>query len=410
MLASYQYKGRTARGDAVTGTLEADSPEALANRLFSSGVTPTEILPAAASQDALEDIWRKLGGGRPKLTDLILFSRQMYTITKAGLPLLRGIACLAASTPNVVLKETLDDVMDGLQAGRDLATSLGRHPEIFSKFYVSIIRVGESSGTLPTAFLRMCEYLTMEKQIQDKLKQALRYPLFVMVAIGVAVGIITMFVLPKFAPIFQALGDDLPWATVVLLGVSGFVSEYWYIVAAAIIGGVAGFKIYLRNEAGRYRWDKFKLQVPVLGQVTLKATLARICRSFAVALEAGVPIIQGLNIIARATGNEYMSSRVLGLRDGIERGQSLSQTAETVSLFTPLVLQMIAIGEETGALSEMLAEVADFYEREVDLDLENMSSALEPFLIVAVGGMVLILALGVFLPLWDMAANAGGVG
>lgn len=409
-MASYQYKGRTARGDAVTGTLDAESPEALANRLFASGVTPTEILPAAASQDALEDIWRKLGGGRPKLTDLILFSRQMYTITKAGLPLLRGIGSLAASTPNVVLKEALEDVIDGLQAGRDLAASLGKHPEIFSKFYVSIIRVGESSGTLPTAFLRMYEYLTMEKQIRDKLKQALRYPMFVMVAIGVAVGVITLFVLPKFAPIFNALGDDLPWATRVLLGTSGFMSEYWYVVAVVIIGGIAGFKVYLRNEAGRYRWDKFKLRVPVMGQVTLKATLARVCRSFAVALESGVPIIQGLGIIARATGNEYMSERVLGLRNGIERGESLSQTSQTVNLFTPLVLQMIEIGEETGALNEMLVEVADFYEREVDQDLENMSSALEPFLIVAVGGMVLILALGVFLPLWDMAANAGGIG
>ena len=409
-MASFQYKGRTARGDAVTGTLDAESPEALANRLFASGVTPTEILPAAASQDVLEDVWRKLGGGRPKLTDLILFSRQMYTITKAGLPLLRGISSLAASTPNIVLAQALEDVVDSLQAGRDLATSLGKHPEIFSKFYVSIIRVGESSGTLPTAFLRMYEYLTMEKQIRDKLKQALRYPMFVVIAIGIAIGIITMFVLPKFAPIFNALGDDLPWATRVLLGTSGFVSEYWYVVAAVAIGGVAGFRVYLRNENGRYRWDKFKLGVPVLGAVTLKATLARICRSFAVALEAGVPIIQGLGIIARATGNEYMSERVLGLRNGIERGESLSQTAETVNLFTPLVLQMIRIGEETGALNDMLVEVADFYEREVDQDLENMSSALEPFLIVAVGGMVLILALGVFLPLWDMAASAGGVG
>jgi len=230
------------------------------------------------------------------------------------------------------------------------------------------------------------------------------------VAIGVAVAVITLFVLPKFAPIFNALGDDLPWATRVLLGTSGFMSEYWYVVAAVIIGGIAGFKVYLRNEAGRYRWDKFKLRVPVMGPVTLKATLARVCRSFAVALESGVPIIQGLGIIARATGNEYMSERVLWLRNGIERGESLSQTSQTVNLFTPLVLQMIEIGEETGALNEMLVEVADFYEREVDQDLENMSSALEPFLIVAVGGMVLILALGVFLPLWDMAANAGGIG
>jgi MSHA biogenesis protein MshG len=194
----------------------------------------------------------------------------------------------------------------------------------------------------------------------------------------------------------------------VLLGTSSFIINYWYVVLSAIIATIVGVKLWLRDERARYKWDRMKFDVPVIGPVTRKAVLARVCRSFAVALEAGVPIVQGLNIIARAAGNEFMTERVLSLRDGIERGESLSRTAGTVSLFTPLVLQMIAVGEETGAMHEMLSEVADFYEREVDVDLENMSSALEPVLIVGVGGMVLILALGVFLPLWDMAAKAGG--
>jgi MSHA biogenesis protein MshG len=409
-MALYRYSGRSARGEAVAGALEAESPEALAGHLFARGITPTKIEAASTSEAALGEFWRKLGGGKPTLTDIILFSRQMYAINKAGVPLLKGIRSIAASTPNAILREVLSAVIDSLQAGRDLSFSLGRFPDVFTKFYISVIRVGESSGTLDTAFLRMYEYLSMEKRIKDKLKAALRYPATVVVAIGVAMAIITMWVLPKFAPIFNALGDNVPWATRVLLGVSAFASEYWYLVVAAGAALVLGFQLWTRDPAGRYRWDKIKLKTPVVGEIARRASLAQICRSFALTLEAGVPILQALNMIARAAGNEYMTERVLALRDGVERGEGLFRTAQTAELFTPLALQMISIGEETGELGEMLAEVADFYEREVDHDLETMSAALEPLLIVSVGLMVLVLALGVFLPLWDMAAQGGGFG
>lgn len=406
----FEYSGRTARGEAVSGRLEADSADALANQLFSRGITPIGIEPALERRDVLKDLWRRLGGGRPQLVDLIMFSRQMHALTQAGLPLLRGMQSLVASTPNVYLSEALASVLDTLRSGRDLATALGRHPDVFSKFYVSVVRVGETSGTLPTAFERMYEYLSMEQRIREKLGRALRYPLLVVVAIGVAIAVITLWVLPQFEPVFAALGDDIPWATRMLLGVSGFASAYWYAVLAAAFAGYIGFRLYVRDERGRYKWDRFKLRVPVTGSIVQKATLARICRSFALTFEAGVPMVQGLNLIARAAGNDYLSERVLALRDGIEHGESLTRTAATVGVFSPLALQMVSIGEETGDLGPMLTEVADFYEREVDYELDHLSAALEPLLIVGVGVMVLILALGVFLPLWDMAARSGGFG
>jgi MSHA biogenesis protein MshG len=406
----FKYNGRTARGDAVTGSLESESAETLANHLFARGITPIDIKPVAATEYAVADLMRRLGGGKPTLTDLILFSRQMYSITKAGVPLLRGLQSIAASTPNVVLRETLAIVIEHLQGGRELSFAFSRFPDVFSRFYVSVIKVGESSGTLETAFLRMYEYLGMEKRIKDKVKAALRYPATVIAAIAIAVAIITLWVLPKFAPIFDALGDNLPWATRVLLGTSTFVSEYWYIVVACVAAAAVGFKLFVRDPAGRYRWDKLKLGAPIVGSIVRRAGLAQICRSFALTLEAGLPVIQALNTIARAAGNEYLTERVLALRDGVERGEGLYRTAQTANLFTPLALQMIAIGEETGAVAEMLGEVADFYEREVDYDLENLSAAIEPLLIVAVGAMVTVLALGVFLPLWDLAAGAGGLG
>ena len=408
-MATFRYTGRTSRGATVNGVLDAETPESLANHLFANGITPTDIRPAAGSQDVFQEIWQRLGGGRPKISDLILFSRQMFAVTQAGLPLLKGMQSLAASTPNVFLREALMRVIENLQAGRDLASSLSRHPEVFSRFYVSIVRVGEASGTLPIAFKRMYEYLGVEKRIRDKLSAAMRYPTTVVIAIAIAITVITIWVLPKFAPIFASLGDNLPMPTKILLGVSAFVSTYWYVIAAVVLASSIGFHLYVRSEEGRYRWDRFKLRIPVTGNIVVKATMARICRSFALALEAGVPMTQGLNLIARAAGNEYLSEGVLALRNGIERGESLTRTAQTSGLFTPLALQMITIGEETGSLGDMLIEVADFYEREVDYDLENLSAALEPFLIVAVGVMVLILALGVFLPLWDLAASGGGL-
>lgn len=406
----FRYNGRTVRGDAVAGSLESESAEALANHLFARGITPTEIKAVNDSPDVLAEAWRRLGGGQPTLTDIILFSRQMYSITKAGVPLLRGMQSIAASTPNAVLRETLGMVIEHLQGGRELSFAFGRFPEVFSKFYVSVIKVGESSGTLETAFLRMYEYLSMEKRIRDKVKAALRYPATVVVAIAIATAIITLWVLPKFAPIFESLGNNLPWATRVLLGTSNFAAEYWYVVLAGLAACVGGFNLFVRDPAGRYRWDRMKLDAPVVGGIVRRASLARICRSFALTLEAGLPALQALNTIARAAGNEYLTERVLALRDGVERGESLYRTSQTANLFTPLALQMIAIGEETGAVAEMLNEVADFYEREVDHDLENLSAAIEPLLIVAVGAMVTVLALGVFLPLWDMAAGAGAFG
>jgi MSHA biogenesis protein MshG len=410
-MASFRYHGRTSRGEAVNGVVDAASPESLADHLFARGITPIEIVAAGTTPtDLVHDTWRKLGGGKPKAADLIMFSRQMYALTKAGLPLLRGMTSLAASTPNERLREALAQILEYLQAGRDLASSLARHPEVFSRFYVSVVRIGEGTGNLPTAFLRMYEYLSMEKRIADKLRAAMRYPATVVVAIAIAVAVITLFVLPKFEPIFSSLGGNLPWATRVLLGTSGFVSQHWYVVAAIVATLVVGARLYLRNPDGRYRWDRFRLRVPVLGSIALKASLAKICRSLALTFDAGVPVSQGLNLIARAAGNEYMAEGVLQLRNGVERGESLARTAQTSGLFTPLALQMLLIGEETGALGEMLVEVADFYEREVDYELENMSAALEPFLILTVGVMVLILALGVFLPLWDMAASGGGLG
>ncbi|HZF16461.1 MAG TPA: type II secretion system F family protein [Steroidobacteraceae bacterium] len=404
-MAVFAYKGRSSRGELVAGQLEGDTTDAIAQRLFNSGITPIDIAPASAIDSGASQLWRRFGGGKPRTADLILFSRQMYTITKSGLPLLRGLKGLAASTHNAILRESLEDIISSLESGRDLATSFARHPKVFSNLYVSIVRVGEATGTLEQSFLRMCEYLTLDQTVQDRVKNAIRYPLIVVIAIAIAIVVITMFVIPNFAPIFRALGDDLPWPTRIILGVSTFFQHYWYLVAAAIAGAIAWFMHYTRTEAGRYRWHHLKLRLPVIGSMAHQAILARITRSLSISMAAGLPVIQALNIIARSAGNDFMAERVTRLRDAVERGDGLSRAAATVGMFPSLVIQMLAVGEETGELTDLLSEVADFYEREVDYSLKNLSAALEPLLIVGVGGMVLVLALGVFLPMWEMVAK-----
>ena len=407
-MPEFQYSGRDSRGSLITGRIEADSAGAAATRLFNTGVTPIAIEAAVNRAIDLSALMLRLGAGRPKTGDLIMFSRQMYTITKSGIPLLRGLRALCDSTRNEVLRAALQDVIGSLEAGRDLATSLARHPDIFESLYVSIIRVGESTGTLDTAFLRMCEHLALDQDIQDRVRGAMRYPLMVVIAVAVALAVITTFVIPNFAPIFRILGDDIPMPTRIILGVSTFTQQHWQGVLAGLAGCWGGFRWWIGTDAGRYRWHRALLRMPAVGGMLHQAILARIARSLSVSLNAGLPMTQTLSVIARSAGNDYMAEQVTQIRNAVERGESLSRAATGVGMFPGLVIQMMLVGEETGELPALLSEVADYYEREVNNALKNLSAAIEPVLIVAVGGIVLILALGVFLPLWEMLGKVAG--
>lgn len=406
-MAEFAYRGRSANGGLVTGTLHGNSADAIAGRLSGIGITPVEIRDISEKQNVnLEDVWRKFGGGQPTTKDLVLFCRQMYTITRTGLPLLRGLTGLTQTTHNEVLKDALIDIVASLESGRGLAESMKRHRKIFSNLFVSLIEIGESTGTLDTSFERLYEYLSMDQEVRDRVKSAVRYPIIVLIAVAIALGIITVFVIPNFAPIFRQLGDDIPLPTKIIMGTSNLVVNHWTLLVGTIIVAWGAAAYYIRTAAGRLNWDRVKLSIPVTGIIVRNAALSRISRSLAVSLSAGLPINQTLKTVADSIGNTWLGARMARLGDGIERGEALSTTAAMSGIFTPLVVQMITLGEETGALPELMDEASDFYRREVDYDLENLSAALEPILIVTVGVVVLILALGVFLPMWDMIARA----
>jgi MSHA biogenesis protein MshG len=408
-MASFSYKGRSADGKLVHGTAPGESVQQVAQRLLGTGVTPLEITEqgAVASSLDFEKLGRKIGLGRVGTSDLVMFSRQMYTITRAGIPLLRGLRGLVSSTHNAHLRETLEDVLESLEGGRDLAASFARHPDIFPKLYVSIVSVGEATGTLDKSFQRLTEYLAQEKEMHDRVKGALRYPTIVVITIVLAAMFLSTFVVPKFAPVFAQLKGELPLPTKILLGSSAVVSDYWAHALGVLALVVYAVRSWLKTPVGRMKWDTLKLRMPIMGKLVYEATLSRINRSMAISLSAGLPMTQTLAVIARSSGNVFMSERIQMLATNVERGESLHRAASASGLFSPLVLQMIAIGEETGALPELLDEAAGYYEREVDHALKNLSQSIEPVLIVSVGGMVLVLALGIFMPLWEVISKAG---
>jgi MSHA biogenesis protein MshG len=410
-MAVYAWRGRNARGEAVQGQLDAMSEGGVADQLMSIGVAPVHIAIAVTPTETSADHWLARLNRRPLVVeDILLFSRQMYTLNKAGVPILRAFAGLEASATKPAMVEMLKDIRSSLDQGRELSAAMARHIDVFGAFYISMIRVGEMTGRLTEVFLRLNEHLEFERDVRERIKQAMRYPIFVMIAMAIAVVILNIFVIPVFAKVFAGFNAELPLITRGLLAFSAWMLAWWPLLMAGVIGAVVVIRGYLRTPDGRYRWDARKLKLPIVGDIVLKATLARFARSFALSSQSGVPLVQALTVVAQTVDNAYIGSRIEQMRDGIERGESISRCAAATGIFTPVVLQMISVGEETGELDSLLFEIADMYERETDYSIKGLSAAIEPILLAVIGVLVLLLALGVFLPLWNLGAAAQGKG
>lgn len=413
-MTAFAWKGRNQRGELMTGVVDATTDGAVADQLFANGITPIEVTHAgttAAETAASQPEWfRALTEVPVKELDILVFSRQMYTLQKAGVPILRALAGLESSNDKPAMVALLADVRASLDQGKDLSTALGRHARHFSGFYIAMIQVGEMTGHLADVFLRLSEHLEFELDTRARIKQALRYPTMVISAIAIAIVLINIFVIPTFATVFAGFKTELPIMTKGLLAFSAFMVAYWPGMLVAAAGAFFGVRAYIDTPAGRYRWDRQKLRLPIVGNIITKATLSRFARSFALSSHAGVPISQALTVVALTVDNAFIGSRIDQMRNGVERGESISRCALAAGVFTPIVMQMIAVGEETGELDALLVEVAQMYERETDYAIKGLSSAIEPILLCVVGALVLMLALGVFMPLWSMGQAAMGKG
>jgi MSHA biogenesis protein MshG len=402
----FSYRGRDGRGSAVQGVLEGADSGAVAGVLSGMGIVPLDIQPAAPPRARFD--WRAnlFGGGKVSHTEVLLFSRQMYTLLKAGVPIMGALKGLEESTQNAGFAAVVRDIREHLDSGHELSLCLARHPKVFSGFYTAMVGVGEQTGRLEEVFLRLFEHLEFEKFMREQIKAALRYPGFVVATMAVAIVVINIFVIPAFAKVYKGFKTELPLMTQVLIGFSNFVAANWIYIAAAVLAAIFGFRAWVNTVRGRMIWDRFKLRIPIAGPIVLKATLARFARSFSMAARSGVPLTAAMSMVADTVDNVFVASRINGMREGVERGESILRTARDARVFTPVVLQMIAVGEESGALDDLTGEIADLYQREVEYEIKNLSAQIEPVLIIALGVMVLILALGVFLPIWDLGQAA----
>jgi len=410
-MAVYAWRGRNNRGEAVSGELEAMTENGVADQLLSMGVSPVHIAPAAPKVEKKPGISLEWLTRQPIVVeDLLIFSRQMYTLNKAGVPILRAFAGLEASATKPAMVDMLKDIRASLDQGRELSAALARHVKLFGGFYISMIRVGEMTGRLTEVFQRLTEHMEFERDVRERIKQAMRYPTFVMIAMAVAIVILNIFVIPVFAKVFAGFNTQLPLITRGLLGFSSWMITWWPMLLVMMAVTFYGVRAYVRTPEGRYRWDSRKLKLPIVGDIILKATLARFARSFALSSQSGVPLVQALTVVAQTVDNAFIGSRIEQMRDGIERGESISRCATTTGVFTPVVLQMINVGEETGELDNLLFEIAAMYERDTDYSIKGLSASIEPILLAVIGVLVLLLALGVFLPLWNMGQAAMGRG
>ncbi|MDF2155627.1 type II secretion system F family protein [Vibrio sp. CAU 1672] len=400
-MPTFHYQGRTLDGSSISGKIDAVNPEAAAEALMNKGVIPLNVRLQKESLNSQFSLAKLLVPAIP-LEVIILFCRQLFSLTKAGVPLLRSMRGLLQNCENKQLKEALEEVVSELSNGRALSSAMQPHRKVFSPLFVSMINVGENTGRLDQALIQLAGYYEQELETRKRIKAAMRYPTFVISFITIAMFILNIWVIPEFASMFTRFGVELPLPTRVLIATSNFFVNYWGLVIIAMIAALLVFKAWVATADGREKYDQLRLRLPIVGDIVTRAQLSRFSRTFALMLKSGVPLNQSLALAAEALGNRFLENRILEMKAAIEAGSTISVTAINSKIFTPLVIQMIAVGEETGRIDELLLEVADFYDREVDYDLKSLTARIEPLLLVIVAGMVMVLALGIFLPMWGM--------
>lgn len=396
--ATYAYKVRDKQGKVVAGQLEAESQSAVAQRLKQMGYAPILIEERKKSVGAQEFKlpWKRLVKGK----DLAVFSRQFATMINSGLSLLRALNILADQTENKALAAVIAEVRSDVEKGTSLSAAMAKHPKVFSRLYVSMIKAGEIGGVLDSVLLRLAENLEKEVALRQKIKSAMTYPVVVFILVLLIVSGMLLFVVPMFETLYKDLGGTLPLPTRLLIAVSNVMKKLWFLVAGAFVGGAIGFRKWIASEKGRAVWDQIKLKMPIFGGLVHKTALSRFSRTLGVLIRSGVPILQGLDIVQETSGNAVVAKATKDVQTSVKDGESIAKPLERHAVFPPMVVQMIAVGEETGALDTMLGKISDFYDQEVEATVDALTSLIEPLLIavmgLVVGGMVIALYMPMF--------------
>ncbi len=398
-MPNYQYKARDNFSKPTNGVMSADNENAVALRLTQLGFIPisiTEIKEASHSVNLLSSVVRV------KFTDLNMFTRQLATLQKAGLPILLSLGALREQTQNKIFKEVIIQITRDIESGSNLSGALEKYPGIFNSLYINMVASGEASGRLDDVLERLANLSEHDETIRLRIKSSTRYPIIVVVAMVIGFIVLTTLVVPRYAKIYEQYTTALPLPTQILLGINYAVTRLWWLIITFGIAAHFLFKQYIKTKIGRFTWDSLKLKVPIFGPLVLKLSISRFTRITGTLMRSGIPILKIMDIAAGSTGNEVVSKAIINIRNNVMEGKGMSEPMKISGLFPPIVTQMVSVGEETGKLDDLLIHVSNYYDEQVDYTINNLTSLIEPILIFVLGLAVLFMALGIFLPMWNL--------
>jgi type IV pilus assembly protein PilC len=399
----YKWEGKTLRGAIKRGELEAASEGALRIQLRQQNIIPTKILSRGKEIKLEFSFARK----RVSQKSIAVFTRQLATMIDAGLPLVQSLEILAMQQENAFFKKVLTTIKDDVESGSTFAAALGRHPKVFNDLYVNLVVAGEEGGILDNILLRLSNYIEKAVALKKKVKSALVYPTSILAVAVLVVTILMIFVIPVFEKMFLSAGQSLPFLTLVIVGLSKLMKKYFLLLAAGLVVLVFLLRRYYKTEGGRRTIDRVLLKIPVFGMLFRKIAIARFSRTLSTLVSSGVPILDSLNIVAKTAGNQIVEDAIMSARSSISEGETIAEPLSRADVFPPMVTQMISVGESTGSLDTMLGKIADFYEEEVDTTVATLTSLLEPFLMLFLGGTIGTIVIAMYLPIFNMASAIG---
>ena len=400
-MQGFRYEGRDYRNQIIRGEFEAEDLDAVVQYLQSRKIIPLLIKPIQKSNNWKR--WLNLSlTNKIKPFHIMSFCRQLATLNNIGLPIVESLRRLARAADIEEMRVVIEQLANDVNLGMSLSRALKRHPKVFSELIINMVEVGENTGNLSESLKQVAAYLANSQENYRRLASALRYPTIVAVGIISAIIILSIFVIPKFATIFDRFKLELPWTTRAIIGMSQFIENYSLLCMILMVVGFMAIKRSLKVPLIGIKWDRYKLKIPIVGKLINQILVARFAWSFALILHSGINVLKGLSLVSRTMENRYFSERILAMRKDIEEGRNFTQAATNSNLFTPLVIQMLEVGEESQTIGEALSEIARYYESEVDLQLSKLNESLEPVLLLALGGLVVILAMGIYFPMWDL--------
>ena len=405
-MPSFSYTAYNAAGATVSGIVEADSSQMAADILFTKGYVPSTVTEKkVASESGWREKLRKITNRVPT-KDLIIFTKQFRSMLRAGVPLMRLLQVLEAQTQNSALRQVIINISSNIKEGSTLHTAMEKNSHIFSPLYYNMVKAGEISGSVPEVLDRLVYIIEHEARIKSDIKSALQYPFMVTIALVGAFFILLTFVVPKFATMFERAGLELPLPTKIAVLMYKFISVYWYLSLGGLIVLVVGLRLFLKTEQGQYIKDSLILQLPLVGPLFIKAIMSRFASIFAILQSSGVPIMVSMKVLTGAIGNRAIAAEFNSVRDQMHEGKGIAAPLRQAKYFTPMVIDMIAIGEESGNLEEMLQQISVHYDDEVAYAVKGISEAIGPILIVGLAAVVGFFALAIYMPMWDMTKMA----